>query len=77
MQREQSSNPSGRPDTDTKPPAPSGVPAASTAIGSGKPIDDAGGPVLGQPPSGDGAQARPQPPEKRASDLQDRREDNK
>ena len=61
-----------QPDTDN-PHEPARV---STAISSGKPIDDAGGAGLGQPPGqGDlGSPAAPQSQEKTAADPQDQRD---
>lgn len=52
------------------------APLVSTGISSGKPIDDAGGAGLGQPPgAGDhGSPSAPQSQEKTPADPQDRRD---
>ncbi|HEY8608201.1 MAG TPA: hypothetical protein VIM12_13885 [Noviherbaspirillum sp.] len=53
-----------------------GAPASvSTAISSGRPLDDAGGAGLGRPAGEGDRPAVTQPPEKRAPDPQDRRGD--
>lgn len=61
-----------QPDTDD----PHQAARVSTAISSGKPIDDAGGAGLGQPPGqGDlGSPAAPGSQEKTAADPQDQRD---
>lgn len=57
------------------PPASAGnaAPPSNTGMAPGKPIDDVGGAGMGEPARKDGASAPPQPPEKKAPDLQDRR----
>jgi hypothetical protein len=73
---EQQDQPSGaaRPDGATQ--EEDGPALVSTAISSGKPIDDAGGAGLGQPPGeGDtGSPTSAQSQEKPAADPQDRRD---
>jgi hypothetical protein len=49
-------------------------PPVNTAVSSGHPIDNAGGAGLGKPPGEADVPAVSQPAEKKAVDLQDRRD---